>query len=501
MNILDLHSDNLSHEESKVDWEKDSLKSLHIAEKLIDGLNVDQKAAFIRLKNFILSDDDSIFVLKGYAGTGKTFLIRRLIDFISQYHGGSPKVALTAPTNKAVRVIMKSAELKGKNIKYVTTHSLLGLRESINSKGEIEFVKDGNSKIVMDADYLVIDELSMLDDKLFKDFYDNHRTKMRIIMMGDPAQIPPVHHDNCIPFRKDATQKYKMRVSVIKEIMRQTHGNPIIEASLAIRQNITKENPIPDLKTSVDAHGNGLIVINAKALGVKDLVKTKLKEYFNTQQFRTDADFCKVIAWRNKTVDYFNNMVRDLIFGEGAPQIVVGEKLIVLKPVIQEKDNKTFTALTTSEELEVVIVQEDLKKIWVLDKAFNFPVYNCLVEFQGPNGRKSMYICVLAKEGKILYEQCKNDLKKAALELQGKTASSSWFKYYKFMREFADVTYNYAITAHRAQGSTYQNVFLAEDDIDVNSKIIERNRIKYTSYSRPTKKLFVIKSIKTDEEI
>ena len=55
------------------------------------------------------------------------------------------------------------------------------------------------------------------------------------------------------------------------------------------------------------------------------------------------------------------------------------------------------------------------------------------------------------------------------------------------------MNYAYAITAHKSQGSTYNTTFVLEDDIDVNSDIVERNRIKYTAYTRSSKKLYVLK--------
>jgi ATP-dependent exoDNAse (exonuclease V) alpha subunit len=56
-----------------------------------------------------------------------------------------------------------------------------------------------------------------------------------------------------------------------------------------------------------------------------------------------------------------------------------------------------------------------------------------------------------------------------------------------------NVMHNYAITAHKAQGSTYENVILIEEDLDRNKKIVERNRIKYTAYTRAKNKLFILK--------
>jgi hypothetical protein len=79
------------------------------------------------------------------------------------------------------------------------------------------------------------------------------------------------------------------------------------------------------------------------------------------------------------------------------------------------------------------------------------------------------------------------------LKGQGYAAKKAWVAYYAFMRQFADVGYNYSITAHRSQGSTYSNTFVMEGDIRANPNIFERNRILYTAYTRAAQRLFVVK--------
>jgi ATP-dependent exoDNAse (exonuclease V) alpha subunit len=102
-----------------------------------------------------------------------------------------------------------------------------------------------------------------------------------------------------------------------------------------------------------------------------------------------------------------------------------------------------------------------------------------------------MYIDILHESSQSEFNRIANNLKQIAIEKKGK--EKSWVKYYDFLRRFADVSYAYAITAHKSQGSTYTTAFVLEDDIDVNIDVIERNRIKYTSYTRSSKKLYVLK--------
>ncbi len=101
------------------------------------------------------------------------------------------------------------------------------------------------------------------------------------------------------------------------------------------------------------------------------------------------------------------------------------------------------------------------------------------------------YIDILHEDSESYFHVLANKLKKIAIEKRGK--EKSWIKYYDFIRRFADVSYNYCISCHKSQGSTYNTTFVMEDDINLNHDIIERNRIKYTAYTRSKSKLYVLK--------
>lgn len=75
---------------------------------------------------------------------------------------------------------------------------------------------------------------------------------------------------------------------------------------------------------------------------------------------------------------------------------------------------------------------------------------------------------------------------------KGKDGGPHWRDYYEFQKNFAQVAYNYAITAHKAQGSTYENVLLFESDILENKNLMERHRIRYTALTRTSKLLAIM---------
>ena len=453
----------------------------------LNGLNTGQKEAFDLLKEFISVKDGSMFILKGYAGTGKTFLVKRLIQYLNRTQPKS-KIAVTAPTNKAVKVLSAASSIKDYRITYQTIHKLLGLTEEITNDGIQTFTRKNQSENQIEKfHYLIVDEVSMLNDELFVELQTYCR-KLKIIFMGDPAQIPPVNKADCIPFNEEKKILYDFKEYTLTEIMRQNLDNPIVASSFILRNNLTKLNPIYDIQTNVNKIGNGVIRIDSNKKDDRDKAMSLLNEYFNCEEFKNDADYAKVIAWRNVTIEQTNTIIRGLIFGPNIPKIVPDEKLIANKPIM----DGSIIVFSTSDEFEVTECEIDVDSIKVDGEYIDLQYYLCTVKAIDIEGKEyTRTIDVLHEDSENTFKKVLASLKEVAKKTKG--ANRSWLRYYEFMRRFADVNYNYAITCHKAQGSTYKNVFIIEDDIDMNSNIVERNRIKYTSYSRPTSKLFVLK--------
>lgn len=134
-----------------------------------EGLNHQQKRALVQMADYLAEPKTGdMFLLKGYAGTGKTFTIGRLIEYFAAKKRDA-RIAITAPTNKAVQELAKSAPKEIPGTTYRTIHSLLGLKEVIKESGHIDFEADFNAPRdeIRRCDLVIIDEVSMLDDKLF----------------------------------------------------------------------------------------------------------------------------------------------------------------------------------------------------------------------------------------------------------------------------------------------------------------------------------------------
>jgi ATP-dependent exoDNAse (exonuclease V) alpha subunit len=453
-------------------------------------LNEGQKTAYLKMAEFVNNScDGTMFLLEGYAGTGKTFLISKLLEYIFKQHPFW-NVAVTAPTNKAVKVLQRASLIKNSSrIQYSTIHKLLGLKEMITDTGLQLFQNDNFDQVdIKDYELVIVDEVSMLNDDLFLEL-DKYNKDVMIIFLGDPAQIPPVNKVDCIPFLPEERKKFKIEMSLLTEIMRQKIDNPIIEHSFIIRNDLNKhDHEIPRV-TNLNEKGSGIVYFNTSEESGREAFLKELNDHFTSPMFSQSSDYAKLVAWRNKTISEMNVIIRKMIFKDKIdmslgilPKIMVGEKLIANKPIIDDKKNILFT---TNDEFEVVSYTGGH------DSNNKCNYYLAKVSSSDITGRTGIaYIKILHEDSEEVFKLKADHLKKIAVKSKSKF---EWKMYYNFLRTFADVGYNYAITAHKSQGSSYTNVFILEDDINRNPNIVERNRIKYTACTRPTDKLFIVK--------
>jgi exodeoxyribonuclease-5 len=477
-----------------------------IKEKLAIGLNEGQTAAFNGMIDFLDNPVEDAVVLRGYAGTGKTFLVKRLIQYIGLTDERC-MIACGAPTNKAVKVLFHSVgdAMQGyifedifnsaSKLTYSTIHKLLGMKERVTDDGEQIFLPDALNKSELSKyNYLIVDEVSMLDDKLCKDIlkYSKH---IRIIFMGDPAQIPPVNRADSIPFK--ANHGYNFKLVELSQIMRQKGDNPIVKASLELRNNLLMKQPIPKVVTELNSAGHGIIHLDPDQ--DKQKIRDILKQHFVCDEFDEDSDYMKAIAWKNSTVDYINHAVREMRYGKNPAKFLVGEKLVARKPIFEKVESEKMgwqdywrVLFTTSEELEVLEISEKEIMINECQYKLNAQVYELVVSCYSPTEDRhfTTSMDVIHEKSLAAYNAL---IDKARVNAINSKKAAEWICFYNLQKWTADVSYGYAITAHKSQGSTYKYVMIFENDIDANHKTLERNRIKYTSYSRATDAVYVVR--------
>ena len=462
-------------------------------------LNKDQKFAFLKMARFVLGvkweaeqweanlydkvDSYNWLLLNGWAGTGKTWTINRLIEYVLEVK--NMRVGMTAPTNKAVKVLRNNSEVAGK-VRFATIHSLLKIKEKKDTySGKITYEKDFSPYPpgISELDLLIIDETSQLPERLFSDIIPYVRKGLKVIFVGDRKQIPPVNEVEALPFRPEQQKLHKIYPITLETIMRQEEGNPILEYSAELRMG--RET----VGTNLLKNGDGIQMMG-RTWTEQEAV---FKKYFDCKEFRADSDYFKVIAWRNTTVDYINSGVRKLIYKEdNLPKIMLGECLLANAPVVGLDG---FVVITTNDEFRVERIDTGFSTIEIpsVERKFTWKYYDLDVRMSDASGALRN-IHVIHEESEKEYELVKKALTERAMKQRDPILRKVIWKDYFMLREAFDVVaYNYAVTSHKSQGSTYQQVSVQEWDINLNHNKEERQRIKYVAATRAKHTLFLVR--------
>lgn len=462
----------------------------------ISGLKPQQREVFDSFMYLVKSNTYSRSCIKGYAGTGKTFLTAKIIEVLLSQK--KYKVCMTAPTNKAVKVLRDKSNFIDVNLRFATIHSLLGLVEKQMDNGEIKFVEDkekGNT--AGGYDIIVVDEVSMLNNELLlgstyitglleiAEYNDIH-----ILFVGDPKQIPPVGAKETVVF--EYPEKYGIVTWELDEIIRQAKGNPIIDTTLKVRNNMHRPNALLVREDQYLPEVNE--GVHFMKYEDKEYLDNLLKTYFTSPNFKENPDFAKVVCFTNKTVGLFNRKIRSMIYGvspKNLETLYVGEKLIANTVILEKVDREHQIIFPTNSEF---VVKAFEVKTGQYDGA-DLDYYDTTVTYLDDGD------VLVDKRIKIIHETSAPDIdlilahyaEMAKAASKGSFASmNAWGRFWEVKRMFADIGYNYAITAHKSQGSTYDNVFAVESDMDIIKDVQFRNRLKYTAFTRPRKNLFII---------
>lgn len=415
----------------------------------------EQAAAINSLLEFISDPDpgSNFYVLGGFAGTGKTFCMR---EILKRTRGSRVKFAFTAPTNKAAKELRKvTGEAR-------TIYSLLGLR--IDKSGELKELVSGEKPDLSDVDIIVIDEGGMINKNLME-ILRYHTTelggKLKIILMGDSAQLPPVGEPISPIWLLDGPS------ASLTKVMR--HDNQILQLVTHIR------GQVDSLQSSLKLASN-----NDGQEGVwkmtKQQFKMKLWEEASAGKF-ADGDKMKCVAWRNVRVGEYNDLIRDGIFGKDALPgwFLPGDRVIAAGPC---KNGDDEMLLTTDAEATVLEVREAKHPG---ESRYQMLELKCLTE----DGRHVRLWVLHPASAAEFARDCEG------LAHQARTNGRLWRSFWALKDLFHEVKYAYAITTHRAQGSTYENVYVDTGDILLNRNRKEALQCLYVATSRPTTRLFL----------
>jgi len=412
----------------------------------------EQKQAFIRITSEFVCRPDEVREMKlaGYAGTGKTFVLGRIVKTL---RGAGYSVLGAAPTNRAAEEVSRSIGGEA-----ATIHRLLGLQVQRDGEGGYRAVQVGDTKIP-DGSIVVVDEASMV-------CADVHRAAracgdaVRWLWVGDPGQLPPVGERESGVFSCDG--------ATLTRVVRQAESNPILDLATRIRNGEAWRD------RGVLRYGNG------EGIGATSSVQRWLESAArNIEQWGTGVEGTRVLCYTNDRATHFNGVLRKMLRGEAAPAFARGE-------VLRAHQSWHVAGEQVLRNGECVEVQEATPRQTRFDGTDQD---GWTLTVQGTGGGEERRVDVLARECRKAFEKKTTEVKSEAQSASGDERRRLWKRYYDRRERFADLRPNYATTIHKAQGETVRHAYVDLTSILRSGDPKKQQALLYVAVTRPTKNL------------
>ena len=460
----------------------------HIFSVLTSGLEFQLTESQINmlesLSDFILNKpEDCVYILKGYAGTGKTTMISQLVKTLDAFRIGS---VLLAPTGRAAKVLMNYT---GKSS--YTIHKKI-YRQKSSADGMGIFVLDKN---LHKSTYFIVDEASMISnqsgensvfgsgrvlDDLLEYVYSGNGC--RLILVGDTAQLPPVGISLSPALSGESIEQYGFSVieNELTEVVRQEKDSGILENATGLRTSIGN-NEIADFYS---IHVNDYSDIE-KIPGA-DLIEKINWCYDNYSIYDTI-----VLTRSNKRANQYNSGIRSSILFRDS-EISRGDLLMVVKNNYfwsEGTENLDFIANGDITEVLHIYGYENLHGFRFADVSLRF------IDYDDVEVRCNILLDTLTIETAALSQVDSNRLFLSVSEdyQEIKNKRERWKKikqdpYYNALQ----VKFAYAITCHKAQGGQWKAVFV--DTGYLTPEMLNRDfyRWLYTAFTRPVERLYLV---------
>jgi hypothetical protein len=381
-----------------------------------------------------LAGKEPYFALRGYAGTGKSTIMKEVAK--ENYN-----LYFSAPTNQATKVLSDFIGVQCK-----TTYSLLGLR--MVAEEDQKILSMTNLPDLGANPILVIDEAGMLQRNLVNILI---KAGYRCLFVGDPAQLNPIGEVRSKAWRIAGSNK-----ALLTKVKR--FDNQLLDLSIKLRSCLKDKIWKSPIKSN-HSEDEGIFVRTRKEFE-RQICELPLEAWDET----------KLCCWRNRTVEGYNNIVREALGFKADYE--VGERIMLASPLMVYGQLVAYT----DEKFVVKSIGE---------RVFSFQDYH--IESYVLDVGREFQLNVPVDMSK--YSSRASKLANYASSLTGSARKLAWRSYWEFVETFSPIRYGYGLTAHRLQGASCQSVYVDQSDILANPNKPEAFRALYVAATRPRKML------------
>ena len=451
--------------------------------------NEEKEGLFRLLGAFLVSPcREKCFLLKGYAGTGKTSVVSALVRALE---GLQQPCILLAPTGRAAKVLARYSGKAAFTIhKYIYRQQQLGVEAfslADNRHKQTLFIVDEASMLSATRDNGVFGSGSLMDD-LIKYVYSGDGCSL--FLLGDDAQLPPVGSDNSPALDADRLRGYGLEVSAfsLTQVARQALDSGILANATLIREQLNRGPPLPDdTHFLTPAH-------DVQSLSSNEFIDTLEQAYREVGEEET-----LIITRSNKRTNLFNQGVRARILWK-EDELSAGDRLMVCKNnYFWTKDYENLPFIANGDMFEVVRLRHEREmygfrfveaSLRAMDYDFEI---DCMLWIDSLLVDSPADTVALQKQ---LFTRIAEDYPEIRnrKELTKKIFESP---YYNALQ----VRFAYAVTCHKAQGGQWKRVFLdlpltvsSSTSFEGGHPMQQREYLRwlYTAVTRATETLFVL---------
>jgi len=420
----------------------------------------------------------SIFLLKGYAGTGKTTIVSALVKSLPIL---GKRSVLIAPTGRAAKVLAKYSKKTASTIH----RKIYWIRTNKNGNTYITLKENTHSNTVF-----IVDEASMIPESSDKGFgnrsllddlinYINDGVDCKLILIGDTAQLPPVHLDISPALDEEfLEQNYNKSITSkeLTQVVRQKENSEILKNATALRNKIAEEDfSYPKLKTNAEV----------VRLNTGEDLQDALENTYSNEGVNNTTVLCR----SNKRANLYNQQIRAKIRWQ-ENEISAGDMLMVVRNNYYWLDDSSKAGFIANGDIvEVVRIKETIER-------YGFRFAKASVKLVDYPQEKELDVILLldtltSESPAITYEQYQKLYQVVALDYKGEKELNKKIKEDEFFNAL-QVKFAYAITCHKSQGGQWKNVFVdlgyfTEDMLDKSYL-----RWMYTALTRASKRLYLI---------
>ena len=447
-----------------------------------------QQEVLRELYEFVESEDERVFILRGYAGTGKTTMMRFLVK---ELKGGEKIVRLLASTGRAAKVLSdlveepKEKSDTGEEERLASTiHSMIysfkGLNKDLSEKEKLTADETGQLLLMFEMtsidpekspDFIyIVDEASMVSDKasslniqaeygsgrLLKDLLEyDRKSRSKFIFVGDPCQLPPIEQYFSPALLPEYFQKVfglRTRMRELTEIIRQEDGSSIIEVSKKVREFHSKS---PADETGYTRVAWGRIPFR----GHDDIIlhpseSEMLMQYVReVQEHGIDRSIC--ICYSNKRAWSVSQWVRRQL-NRPPERLVPGDILMVIQ---NNKGldlmNGDFVVVEEVMGEERMVANLKFRKVKVREMYSNRTCTTLLMDDLLYQPRPNLD----ERQQTNLFLDFVIRMKKLGITQKKKKAFNDAMLIDPYLNALRCV-YGYAVTCHKAQGGEWDDVYI-----------------------------------------